>query len=83
MMKRHPAFWTFDEWAYRQYGFKLYYFAPIARRAAPYKKQIHVEAIIDIADDGTLAGIEIISDEMPLPPITASTPSPANARGDG
>lgn len=45
----------------------LYYFAPAHKRKPPYLKQRHVEAIIDIADDGTLAGVELI-DNMPLPP---------------
>ena len=33
----------------------------------PYTKQREVRAIIDIADDGTLAGVELI-DGMPPPP---------------
>ena len=36
-------------------------------RKPPYRIQRHVEAILDIADDGTLAGVELI-DNMPPPP---------------
>lgn len=36
----------------------------------PYLRQRHVEAIIDIASDGTLAGVELI-DNMPPPPLPA------------
>lgn len=46
----------------------LYYFAPTDRAPGPYRKQIHVRAIIDIAADGTLAGVELIDD---MPPFTA------------
>jgi hypothetical protein len=45
----------------------LYYFAPAERHPGPYKTQRRVEAIIDIADDGTLAGIELIDRMPPLP----------------
>lgn len=45
----------------------LYYVKIKGRRPPPYKTQRRVEAIIDIADDGTLAGIELI-DKMPPPP---------------
>jgi len=44
----------------------LYYIKPLARKPPPYKNQRRVEAIIDIAEDGTLAGIELI-DKMPPP----------------
>lgn len=45
----------------------LYYFAPADRAPGPYLKQIHVNAIIDVAEDGTLGGVELI-DDMPPPP---------------
>lgn len=45
----------------------LYYVEIAGRRPPPYKQQRVVTAIIDIADDGTLAGIELI-DDMPPPP---------------
>lgn len=74
-MTKHPAYWTFDEVALK-HGFRLYYFAPVDRRPPPYRKQIRVTAIVDIADDGSLAGIELIADAMPLPPhLTTSTSS--------
>lgn len=65
--RRRPAYWTFDEGAERDMGLRLYYFAPSNRSPGPYKTQRHVTAIIDIADDGTLAGVELI-DDMPPPP---------------
>jgi hypothetical protein len=47
----------------------LYYIELAGRSAPPFKTQRRVEAILDIADDGTLAGIELI-DNMPPPPVT-------------
>lgn len=44
----------------------LYYFRPSERRPGPYRKQRQVMAIIDIADDGTLAGVELV-ENMPPP----------------
>lgn len=38
----------------------LYYFAPSNRRPPPYLRQVEVKAILDIADDGTLAGVELV-----------------------
>lgn len=61
-LERHPAYWTFEE----SDGERLYYFAPTNVHPPPYKQQRHVEAIIDIAADGTLAGVELI-DGMPPP----------------
>lgn len=46
----------------------LYYFAPQDRAPGPYRTQRHVHAIIDIAADGTLAGVELIDDMPPLSP---------------
>jgi hypothetical protein len=65
-MLRRPAYWTHDDEAATDTG-HLYYFAPTERAPPPYTRQIEVEAIIDIADDGTLAGVELIYD-MPPPP---------------
>jgi hypothetical protein len=65
-MEKRPAYWTFDEVAAKEVG-NLYYFAPANRAPGPYRTQRHVSAIIDIADDGTLAGVELI-DDMPPPP---------------
>lgn len=53
----------------------LYYFAPAERPASPYRVQRRVEAIIDIADDGTLAGVELI-DNMPPLDATGVPPLP-------
>ena len=64
-LKKREAYWTVD----MSTGTPLYYFAPSERRDPPYTKQVHVEAILDIAADGTLAGIEIISHKAPPPPI--------------
>ena len=66
-MEKRDAYWTFDERAERERGMKLYYFAPCNRAAPPYVEQRRVEAIIDIAADGTLAGVELIYN-MPPPP---------------
>jgi hypothetical protein len=62
-VKRHPAYWTHED----SKGGHLFYFAPEGRTKGPYTTQRHVEAIIDIAPDGTLAGVELI-DNMPPPP---------------
>lgn len=64
-MTKHAATFTCD---LSEVG-PLYYFAPAVRAAGPYRTQRHVEAIIDIAEDGTLAGVELI-DSMPLPPLS-------------
>lgn len=66
-MEKRPAYWTFDEHARDEHGMRLYYFAPTDRAPPPYLTQRHVNAIIDIAADGTLAGVELI-DDMPDPP---------------
>ena len=47
-----------------------YYFEPVIRKDPPYFKQLQVTAIIDVADDGTLAGVELIPFEHDLPPPT-------------
>ena len=65
-LEHRPAFWTHDDKAAEDVG-HLYYFAPANRAKPPYLKQRHVKAIIDIARDGTLAGVELI-DDMPPPP---------------
>lgn len=66
-MEKREAYWTFDEKAWRENGLKLYYFAPLNRTPPPYLTQRRVTAILDIAHDGTLAGVELI-DDMPPPP---------------
>jgi hypothetical protein len=49
-----------------EYAGLLYYFAPSRRTPGPYTTQREVRAIIDIASDGTLGGVELI-DNMPPP----------------
>lgn len=61
MMPQHPAYWTYDQKA-------GYYFAPMARTAPPYKIRREVKAILDIASDGTLAGVELVFGDLPPPP---------------
>ena len=68
-LERHAAYWTFDNKAYAEHGERLYYFAPLHAALPPYRKQIHVTAIIDVADDGTLAGVELVMGDLPLPPV--------------
>lgn len=65
--QRGTATWTLD----REYG--LWYVALDGRHPPPYLRQIHVEAIIDVAADGTVAGIEIIDGKMPLAPLLDPT----------
>jgi hypothetical protein len=65
-MEKRAAYFTFDDQAAETVG-NLYYFAPLDRSPGPYRTQIHVTAIVDIAADGTLAGVELI-DGMPPPP---------------
>lgn len=48
----------------------LYYVKLKGRSPPPYLTQRRVTAIIDIAADGSLAGIELIAD-MPPPPVGA------------
>lgn len=74
VMRRHPAYFTFDQRAWEEQNLALYYFAPVERASPPYLEQRRVEAIIDISADGRLAGVELI-DNMPLPPLP---PSPAS-----
>lgn len=66
-MKKYDAHWTYDIEAFKDIGEHLYYFAPVTRQPPPYKHQRIVNAIIDIADDGSLAGVELIYN-MPPPP---------------
>jgi hypothetical protein len=65
MLDRHKAYYTYDAAA------GAYYFAPSERTAGPYKEQRHVTAILDVAPDGTLAGVELVMGELPEPPAAA------------
>lgn len=47
----------------------IYYVKLADAKPPPYLVQRRVEAILDIAEDGTLAGIDLI-DDMPPPPAT-------------
>jgi hypothetical protein len=64
-LERHEAYWTCDE---TPEAGPLYYFAPTNRTKPPYLEQRHVTAILDIASDGTLAGVELVMGELPPPP---------------
>jgi hypothetical protein len=66
-MEHRQAYWTHDDEAAKDIGEHLYYFAPSNRAPPPYTTQRRVTAIIDVAPDGTLAGVELI-DDMPPPP---------------
>ncbi len=66
-MEKRPAYWTHDDESAEDMKMHLYYFAPTNRAPPPYTEQRHVQAIIDIAEDGTLAGVELIYN-MPPPP---------------
>jgi hypothetical protein len=52
-LERLDAYYTWDEAA------QAWYFAPRHRADPPYKEQIRADATIDLASDGTMAGIEI------------------------
>lgn len=45
----------------------LYYFAPSWRHPGPYTRQIETTAIVDVAADGTLAGVELLDVGLPPP----------------
>lgn len=68
------AYWTHED---AEAAGHLYYFAPLGRTKGPYFVQRHVDAIIDIANDGTLAGVELI-DRMPSPPTKTIRASDAH-----
>jgi hypothetical protein len=65
-LEKHIAHWTYDPQA------RAYYFAPANRAASPYRTQRHVTAILDIAIDGTLAGVELVMGDLPPPPTGAT-----------
>ncbi len=48
------ANWSFDPEA------DCWYVALKERKAPPYLTQVHVDAILDIDEDGNLAGIELV-----------------------
>lgn len=67
MMFRNPAYFTYDKDAH------AYYFAPENRKEPPYREQRHVTAILDIAADGSLAGVELVFGDLPAPPLGTQT----------
>jgi hypothetical protein len=70
-LKRRAAYWTYDDC----YGdCRSYYFAPVNATAPPYLRQIEVKAILDIASDGTLAGIELAHGDLPPPQLAEKEP---------
>jgi hypothetical protein len=62
-----PAWWTYDGEA------EAYYFAPTDAAKPPYLTQRRVVGVIDIAKDGTLAGIELINVDAAAPRDTGET----------
>lgn len=62
-LEKKPAWFTYDPEA------DAYYFAPSERTAHPYLEQREVRAILDIASDGSLAGVELVWGDLPPPPI--------------
>lgn len=63
-LRRRPASYTCEV---SEIAGPLYYIKLGDAAPPPYTKQVHRTAIIDVADDGTLAGVELITD-MPPPP---------------
>ena len=62
-MEKRPAYWTYED---HPVAGRAYYFAPTDAAPPPYRAQKRVTAILDIAEDGALAGVELVLD--PLPP---------------
>jgi hypothetical protein len=69
------------QWAYDPEA-RAYYFAPLQAAAPPYTTR-EVTAIIDIASDGTLAGVELVEMKhaLPEPPVALSVTSPLRECG--
>lgn len=67
VLLKRDAYWTYTD----EHG-PLYYFAPANRAEPPYLKQIHSMAIIDVAADGTLAGVELIEVNLPPAPMSGT-----------
>lgn len=63
MLEKRSAYFTYDP----KHG-GAYYFAPTERTPPPYRTQRQATAILDIAADGTLAGVELVIGELPPPP---------------
>lgn len=61
VLKQLSASYTHDPEA------EMYYFAPSERAPGPYKKQIKISAMVDIASDGSFAGVEFDSAQIKQP----------------
>jgi uncharacterized protein YuzE len=61
-LPKHDAYWTYDEEA------AAYYFAPVYGGPTRCARQVEAPAVLDIAVDGTLAGIEICPGLHHVPP---------------
>jgi len=62
-MAEGSAYWTYDEDA------KAWYFGLNERSLGPYRTQIKVSAILDLDDEGRLAGVEILDGKPDGSPI--------------
>lgn len=56
------GYWRYDD------EVQAWYFGLAERAAPPYKRQVIVEAVVDLDDDGRVAGFEILSGEEALKP---------------
>lgn len=63
-LQHRTAYYTYSD----EGGYRAYYFAPSNRTVPPYLKQVEVTAILDIASDGTLAGVKLVMGDLPPPP---------------
>lgn len=72
-----PAMWTYD------FEATAWYVRLEPREAPPYLRQVHVDAILDIGANGTVAGIEIIDDKAPGPNWRGHSNAIAQARAEG
>jgi len=68
MVERLRATFTYEE---NEATGPLYYFTPAVRAPGPYRQQRHVNAIVDIAADGSFAGVELIDNMPPLAALQA------------
>lgn len=78
-MQKRPAYWTYED---HPVAGKVYYFAPTERAAGPYRKQERATAILDIAHDGTLAGVELVTGPLPPAPMPVSVTNYTIAGGN-
>lgn len=61
-LDRRPAYWTYQDEP------RAYYFAPTDCSPSPYRRQVQVTANLDVAEDGTLAGVELVLGDLPPAP---------------